>query len=109
MFFNASDSYDLVGNNAIVGYYWNFGDGIEEAGETTSHRYQTSGNYTVTLTLVDAAANDSNVSILLEVQQLTEPDEKFPLWIIGVIAVFLAAGLTAAFIIRRRNEKNIGP
>jgi len=104
VFFNASDSYDLVGNNAIVGYYWNFGDGNEETGETTSHSYQTSGNYTVTLTLVDAAANDSNVSKLIEVQQRTEPDEKFPLWIIGVIVVFLAAGLTAAFIIRKKTD-----
>lgn len=108
VFFDASDSYDLVGNNAIVGYYWNFGDGDGGTGETVSHSYQTSGNYTVILMLVDAAANESNASKLITVQQLIEPDERFPLWTIGVVVVLFVVGLTVTFIIRKRAKENSG-
>jgi PKD repeat protein len=54
--FNASESYDSDGY--IVGYEWNFGDGIivTETNPVTTHIYDEAGYYTVKLTVTD---NDS--------------------------------------------------
>jgi len=49
--FNASLSYDPDGS--IVKYFWNFGDGTNATGVTTTHSYSKIGNYTVTLTITD--------------------------------------------------------
>jgi len=56
--FNASASYDPDGS--IVSYYWDFGDGTNATGVTTSHSYLYEGNYTVTLSITD---NDGAVSV----------------------------------------------
>jgi PKD repeat protein len=57
--FNASSSYDPDGT--IVSYWWNFGDGTNATGITTTHSYANDGNYTVTLTVTDddGATNSS--------------------------------------------------
>jgi len=44
-------SYDPDGT--IVSYFWDFGDGTNATGVTTSHSYSAIGNYTVTLTVTD--------------------------------------------------------
>jgi PKD repeat protein len=41
----------------IVRYDWNFGDGASGSGATTSHRYLTSGTFTVTLIVTDDQGN----------------------------------------------------
>ena len=48
---DASSSYDPDGS--ISTWLWDFGDGTEGAGEILTHTYQTSGTYTVTLTVTD--------------------------------------------------------
>jgi len=49
--FNGSASSDLDGN--IETYAWDFGDGKNETGVTTTHAYTTADTYNVTLTVTD--------------------------------------------------------
>lgn len=58
LIFNGSRSYDLDGT--IVTWNWTFGDGATANGAVVSHVYTASGNYTVTLIVVDnEGANDT--------------------------------------------------
>jgi PKD repeat protein len=57
--FSGNGSYDPDGY--IVYYHWDFGDGNSESGVTVTHVYNSSGNYTVTLTVTDNhGAQDSD-------------------------------------------------
>ncbi len=49
--FDGSGSNDPDGN--IESYDWDFGDGSTGGGETTSHAYDSAGDYTATLTVTD--------------------------------------------------------
>ncbi|MFO7678020.1 MAG: NosD domain-containing protein [Thermoplasmatota archaeon] len=55
--FNASSSFDLDGS--ITEHVWDFGDGITASGSIVSHVYSSSGNYTISLTVID---NDGNTN-----------------------------------------------
>ncbi|WP_169336372.1 NosD domain-containing protein [Archaeoglobus sulfaticallidus] len=65
--FNASLSYDPDG--FIVDYTWNFGDGnITTTNQPIiTHVYSSSGNYTVTLTVIDNDGSTNSLSKLLVV------------------------------------------
>ena len=49
--FNASQSYDPDGT--IVNYEWNFGDSATSTGKIVTHKYASSGTYTVSLKVTD--------------------------------------------------------
>src|SRR3989442_4795104 len=51
--FNGSSSTAVRPDRAIVGYAWNFGDGVTASGSTTTHAYSTFGSYNATLTVTD--------------------------------------------------------
>ncbi|OLC79652.1 MAG: hypothetical protein AUH72_14140, partial [Acidobacteria bacterium 13_1_40CM_4_65_8] len=51
--FNGSSSTAGRPDRAIVGYGWNFGDGVTASGSTTTHAYSTFGSYNATLTVTD--------------------------------------------------------
>jgi len=48
--FDATESSG--GRDEIVGYLWDFGDGVATTGETVTHSYEEPDEYTVTLTLI---------------------------------------------------------
>ena len=61
--FDASSSYDPDG--IITNYYWDFGDGNESTGITTSHVYTETGNYMISLTVIDnVGATDKDERII---------------------------------------------
>jgi len=49
--FNASASFDPDGQ--VASYFWEFGDGANDTGKTTTHAYADNGDYTVKLTVTD--------------------------------------------------------
>jgi len=55
VFFDASDSLDLIGN--IWSWTWQFGDGTYGGGEYAIHTYASPGTYSVTLTETDDLLN----------------------------------------------------
>ncbi|MEM2878772.1 MAG: PKD domain-containing protein, partial [Candidatus Hadarchaeales archaeon] len=54
----------------------NFGDGTTGSGVTTSHTYQTSGNYNVTLTVTDNDGLTDTYSAILAVLGQTSGDNQ---------------------------------
>ena len=67
--FDASASTDNVD---IDRYEWDFGDGTSGTGVTTSTTYDTSGTYTVTLTVVDLAGNEASTTVQVTIE---DPDD----------------------------------
>jgi len=68
--FNAGASDDPDGT--INSYAWDFGDGNNGTGETTSHNYTTAGTYTVTLTVTD---DDNATDTITHPVTVTAPPE----------------------------------
>ena len=63
--FNASNSSDSDGS--IISYTWNFGDGSNGSGVTTSHIYENAGDYTVQLTVSDNDSASDSITMDIEV------------------------------------------
>jgi len=63
--FDGSGSTDSDGT--ISSYEWDFGDGSTATGQTTSHSYSSSGDYTVTLTVTDDKGATDTVSKTISV------------------------------------------
>ncbi len=69
--FSATNSTDNVG---IVDYIWNFGDATGTyTGANVSHRYDNPGVYLVTLIVKDGAGLDASSSLLVTVNDVTDP------------------------------------
>ena len=71
--FDGFDSFDPDGT--IVSYAWNFGDGNNGTGVSTSHTYSTPGTYTATLTVTD---NQGATSSTTEQITVTSPANQLP-------------------------------
>jgi parallel beta-helix repeat protein len=94
--FDAGASTDNVG---IVSYEWDFGDGSEGTGKTATHAYTSAGEYTVTLTVKDAAGNQATDTMKIAVAG------GIPTWVIaaaGVTATAAIAAIAALYYLRRR-------
>lgn len=94
--FNASGSSDNVG---IMSYIWDFGDGQSGADVAVSHTYSIPGNYTVTLTVIDAAGNSDTdaLTIILEAQQ------ELQAWMVIVIGGMILAIIAAVYLIKLKS------
>ncbi|WP_248517567.1 PKD domain-containing protein [Salinarchaeum laminariae] len=51
----------------VVGYNWTFADGGTGSNETEIHRFDEAGNYTVTLTVVNAAGNTNSTTETVQI------------------------------------------
>ncbi len=68
--FDGSGSTDNIG---VTSYEWDFGDGATATGETVTHNYSTEGNFTVTLTVADAAGNtDTDTAEIVVAEHVDE-------------------------------------
>lgn len=58
-------STSLVKYKEIIGWYWDFGDGSTATGRDVTHEYASSGNYTVSVTVIgrDPSASAGNCCI----------------------------------------------
>ncbi len=73
--FDANLSTDESG---IVSYLWDFGDGASGSGKTVSHTYASTGVYTVTLTVQDAAGNNATTTVTVTVKTPPPPPTATP-------------------------------
>ncbi|MGE4283809.1 MAG: S-layer homology domain-containing protein [Clostridia bacterium] len=67
--FDASYSKD---NDQISSYEWSFGDGATASGQIISHRFGSSGEYDVTLTVTDPSGNKGSDRVIVKVIDLKE-------------------------------------
>jgi PKD repeat protein len=73
--FDASASYDEDGY--IKSYHWNFGDGTQGSGVTTTHKYTNEGTRTATLTVTDDTGLTGSSSIEIEITDNRTPVARF--------------------------------
>ncbi len=73
--FDASLSLDAT---EIVRYFWVFGDGASDLGKTVTHTYVSTGVYTATLTIQDAAGNNATTTIIVTVKTPPPPPTSTP-------------------------------
>jgi len=71
--FDAEGSSDSDGS--IINYEWDFVDGETGSGETTSHTYDSSGDYTVKLTVTDDDGATDVATKTIEVVSPPPPPE----------------------------------
>jgi len=92
--FDASGSFD--GNDRVVSYRWDFGDGTEGSGAAASHAYDPSGDYRVVLTVVDEKGATSALARTIRVQVASPPVADFSVMALPPQRV-LRAGSPARF------------
>jgi hypothetical protein len=98
--FDGSGSTDNVG---IVRYAWDFGDGSGADGEAVNHVYNAAGNYSVRLTVEDAAGNlASDESTLTVLAELHSSPAAGLSWLLGLSVGGIAVALMLVLIRRRR-------
>ena len=62
---DASSSRDK--DSSIAGYYWDFGDGSTDTGQSVSHTYKSAGSYLITLIVTDDTGASASQGITIHV------------------------------------------
>jgi len=108
--FNGSESYEKE-NGTIVSYLWNMGDGIGIGkNQTITYAYARPGNYTATLTVLDANNNtaiaSTEINVVKTSSSITAPiqdSSSLPLAILAImilVTIFVCGG--SIFWLRKR-------
>lgn len=99
---DASDSVDLNGKG-IEEYIWDWGDGTNSTGMITSHTYNASGEYNITLKVINEDGLGDKTTMAVKV---SKPKEEFNFfWIIlAIVLIIIVATLIYWFIIKRRRK-----
>jgi len=89
------------GNNAIVEYTWDFGDGTGATGAQVNQEYNEPGGYNVTLTVTDEQGLTGNSSLAIQIYPVVEvpelPDLEGKDWSLVEAATFDTVPITAFF------------
>lgn len=109
--FSGKGSYDPDRDG--LSYKWTFGDGGSATGMNATHAYERSGNFTVTLTIVDTGSNPSSLSstasLTVSVQPETvQPSSSLPVTTMelgGAVALAVAILLSAFYLVLRRQKR----
>jgi len=72
--FNGTSS--TASNPPIISYNWDFGDGAQATGETTSHSFTVAGTYHTTLTVEDSKGLTNSIDTPIIVVGTVTPNEK---------------------------------
>ncbi len=87
------------GGVAPYRFEWSFGDGTTSADQNPSHTYNSSGEFTVALTVLDSRNSHSTSSLLVTVGVLSTGGSGEPSWLTGlVIAIATAVAVIAVWI-----------
>lgn len=73
--FNASESDDA--DSMISDYVWDFGDGNTDTGDVVSHIFVDPGDFSVQLTVTDAAGNSGSNTTIITVNDIEPPRAAF--------------------------------
>ncbi len=73
--FNASESDDA--DSMISDYVWDFGDGNTDTGDVVSHIFADPGDFSVQLTVTDAAGNSGSSTTIITVNDIELPRAAF--------------------------------
>ena len=97
-------------DSGIVSYQWDFGDGgtITTDSPFVSHNYSVSGNYTVTLTVVDedGLTDNENFNIFVTAKESPHIENQDGSTLVIIVAIsIVAVSMLALVVIRFRKKK----
>jgi hypothetical protein len=90
--FDGGDSSDDEDGWGIASYQWDFGDGTQDSGVTTTHVFNAPGNYTVTLTVEDWGGNSDQDELTVNVQEASSPPPS-NMGLVVLVIMLIIAGL----------------
>ena len=91
--------------NKSLSWFWDFGDGNTSDLQAPTYKYNTQGDYNVTLTVKDDENAISTYTKTLSVVEAPSQDA-VPLWIIAVIAVIIASVAFLGIFFWNRRQKS---
>jgi PKD repeat protein len=102
---DASRSFDRNGGG-IVEYRWDWGDGTNSTGWEADHTYNKSGNYKITLKVINENDMRATKSSYVTVTEKPKPPTS-PFLIIVPLGLIVIAAATYYYLRRRRRDKAI--
>ncbi len=101
--FNGNESYDI---NGVTSYVWDFGDGSQGSGVSTSHVYSTEGTFTAKLTVFDQAQNSATAAVAIIVEPPPTPSPPAqaiaPVYLMAILGTIFALVIGLTVVLRRK-------